>query len=913
MDICINGSRWWKIDFHVHSPASADYGHGDESARNITERDWIRGAKEKKLDAAVVTDHNTGDWVDRLVNELKEIEEEEQKPEWYHPLSIFPGVEISADGGSERVHLLAIFNPWRTTSEINGVLGACGITTGFGTPEGATYKSIADIVAAVKKAEGIVIGAHVDGPKGVLNGVNSLTDQLRAQLRCLSALEVCGDHLDESLSKEREIKRLAKIRGSDAHFATDIGSVYAWVKMGKATVPSLQLALRDNVFCVKDGSLADPNRTPDFYIESLSISNFKLCGRGDDGATNLLFSPNFSAIIGGRGSGKSTAIESARIAFNRVDERFLPSELAPRLLTFKEKMLLPESLIEVIFYSHGSRYRLQYSNENQQFDLSEFVEWDWLGVDLGDVATRFPVWIYSQKQLFELANRPNGLLALVDEAINSNVWRDKWNQTRGEYLRCCVTARELRDRVNSMVNLETQLSDLDKKITEYQSRGYGDVLRRIHEVRREDAAIRANPDVSLIKGELQKCLPVIEDIKFPEAEFASCSDELKGEIRVAYETLATSVNEFLDTVKKSISNIDAAMRMFGKKIELSQWNAVRLETEKSYQETFEALKEKGVAFDAGLYNRWLAEREALKAKIVEKRRLEQEKIQNLQKLRDAHSRLLDLRQQHAKERNEFLKATLNGNKYVRMTVLPFGDTATMEEDMREILGIEQDRFRDAFYNEENRGGLLAELVNWQSDNVSVEDLPEKIKSVKSILWAAAHNNCTSLPKSFVKRIETIYSTQESKINEIMAYWPEDKLVVEYSSGNGDFHSIEDGSPGQKSAAILAFLLGYGTSPLIIDQPEDDLDNSLIMSLVVNQLRVNKARRQVIVATHNANVVVNGDAEQVIAMKYMNGQLKPYAQGSLDDQATRSAVCNIMEGGQRALQKRCDRMLGVSLT
>jgi len=56
-----------------------------------------------------------------------------------------------------------------------------------------------------------------------------------------------------------------------------------------------------------------------------------------------------------------------------------------------------------------------------------------------------------------------------------------------------------------------------------------------------------------------------------------------------------------------------------------------------------------------------------------------------------------------------------------------------------------------------------------------------------------------------------------------------------------------------------------------------------------------------------------DPFKFIAMKYMNGQLKPYAQGSLDDQATRSAVCNIMEGGQRALQKRCDRMLGVSLT
>ena len=909
----INGSRWWKIDFHVHSPASVDYGHGDESARSITERDWIRGAMEKKLDAVVLTDHNTGDWIDRIENELNAIEEESQKPEWYHPLSIFPGVEISADGGSKRVHLLAIFNPWRKASEINGILGACGITSGFGSPDGASHKSIADIVATILNAEGIVIGAHVDGPKGLLDGVELPTDQIKGQIRQMSALEVCCDNIEAKFPNERLIKRLAKIRGSDAHLPSDIGSKCAWIKMGQATISSLRMALKDNVFCVKDGSEANPNKNPDFYLESLSIRNLKLCGRGDSGATQLYFSPNLSAIIGGRGSGKSTAVESIRITFNRDDDRFLSEEVNPRLATFKEKMLLPESLLEVIFCSHGSRYRLQYSHADRKRILSEFVEWDWLDVTLGDIATRFPVWIYSQKQLFELANRPNGLLSLVDEAINSNAWKDKWNQKRGEYLRCCVTARELRDRINGMVNVETQLNDLDKKIAEYQSRGYGDILQKIHQVRREDSAIRANPNVNLINGELKKCLPQIDTIEFPEAEFVNCPEELKAEIRETYATLTSRVSESLDSIKSAIADIGGTINWFKERIDKSQWNKVRLENEKTYHDTFEALKGDGVAFDAGLYNRWIAEREALLSKMAEKRRLEQEKSRNLESLRVVYSELFDLRRRHAEERNQFLRATLNGNKYVRMAVIPFGDTASMEEDMRLILGIESDRFRDSFYNEESRSGLLSEVINWEGNNVNAEDLPEKIESIKNILWAAAHNNCTTLPRPFVKRMEAIYSTQEAKINEIMAYWPEDKLVVEYSSGNGDFHSIEDGSPGQKSAAILAFLLGYGTSPLIIDQPEDDLDNSLIMSLVVNQLRVNKARRQVIVATHNANVVVNGDAEQVIAMKYMNGQLKPYAQGSLDDQATRSAVCNIMEGGQRALQKRCDRMLGVPLT
>ena len=152
----------------------------------------------------------------------------------------------------------------------------------------------------------------------------------------------------------------------------------------------------------------------------MSIRNLKFCGRGCDRATQLLFSPNLSAIIGGRGSGKSTALESIRITFSRDSDRFLSEELIPRLTSFKEKMLLPESLLEVLFCSHGSRYRLQYSHADRKLTLSEFVEWDWLDVNLGDVVTRFPVWIYSQKQLFELANRPNGLLSLVDEAINSS-------------------------------------------------------------------------------------------------------------------------------------------------------------------------------------------------------------------------------------------------------------------------------------------------------------------------------------------------------------------------------------------------------------------------------------------------------------------------------------------------------------
>jgi ABC-type cobalamin/Fe3+-siderophores transport system ATPase subunit len=141
------------------------------------------------------------------------------------------------------------------------------------------------------------------------------------------------------------------------------------------------------------------------------------------------------------------------------------------------------------------------------------------------------------------------------------------------------------------------------------------------------------------------------------------------------------------------------------------------------------------------------------------------------------------------------------------------------------------------------------------------------------------------------------------------WFPEDLLRVKYSKDPSlrKFEDIGSGSAGQKAAAILAFLLSYGDQPLIIDQPEDDLDNALIYDLIVSQIQENKNRRQLIIATHNPNIVVNGGAELVAALKFSGGQVQYEAQGSLDETKVRNAVCDIMEGGEEAFNKRYKRM------
>lgn len=109
---------------------------------------------------------------------------------------------------------------------------------------------------------------------------------------------------------------------------------------------------------------------------------------------------------------------------------------------------------------------------------------------------------------------------------------------------------------------------------------------------------------------------------------------------------------------------------------------------------------------------------------------------------------------------------------------------------------------------------------------------------------------------------------------------------------------------------MAFLLAFGDEPLILDQPEDDLDNHLIYELVVQQIKKNKLRRQLIIVTHNANIVVNGDAEIVNALEF-NGQCYVKRKGALQEQEVRTEVCHIMEGGPDAFKKRWAR-LGRSL-
>ncbi len=112
------------------------------------------------------------------------------------------------------------------------------------------------------------------------------------------------------------------------------------------------------------------------------------------------------------------------------------------------------------------------------------------------------------------------------------------------------------------------------------------------------------------------------------------------------------------------------------------------------------------------------------------------------------------------------------------------------------------------------------------------------------------------------------------------------------------------STGQKCTAILSLILVERSVPLVIDQPEDDLDNEFIFREIVQTLKREKERRQFIIATHNANIPVSGDAELIVVMQADQDHgwidVKP---GSIDDPELREPVEDILEGGKEAFRIR----------
>src|SRR5262249_37592159 len=163
------------------------------------------------------------------------------------------------------------------------------------------------------------------------------------------------------------------------------------------------------------------------------------------------------------------------------------------------------------------------------------------------------------------------------------------------------------------------------------------------------------------------------------------------------------------------------------------------------------------------------------------------------------------------------------------------------------------------------------------------------------LLDASGTDQKGLDRRLGRHLEQLRANTPEDLDGLAVWVPEDKIKLELVQPNGTPEDIEMGSAGQRTAGLLGLILSLDDSPLIIDQPEDDLESRLISSLVVTGLRFLKQRQQIIIVTHNPNIPVNGGAEQIVEMKFYAGQIRIGSMGALQNTEIRRAVCEVMEG------------------
>jgi hypothetical protein len=937
------GARWWKFDFHAHTPASKDTYWARNSVA-LTPETWLLKYMAAEIDCVAVTDHNSGDWIDLLKNTYREMKRQADAgspPAGFRELYLFPGVEISVHGG---LHLLAIFAPDCASSTIISLLGGVGFPSGLhgetdcSTDAACSRDSIILVIEEIQRCGGLAIPAHTDLSKGLLETTGATQqgakhpDAIRSALKSdLLGIEVVHQGASKPDLFKSAQNRWAEVLGSDCHSFRDPaipGSRFTWVKMESPSLEGLRLALLDgqgvSIRRSDDAVPFSPFALPEHFIESIEIANARYMGGG--GHPELLrFNPSFNALVGGRGTGKSTIVHALRLAYRRDQELLSGTDAADTFTRFvlgqkghKESGgVLPESRIAVTVSRDGIRHRLLWNLAGKGPAVED---WDdstgaWvISASQAITEQRFPLRLFSQGQIAALAGESQqALLQVVDEAAGTDEAQQAFNDAKRAFFTTRAKQRELKGTLNGREALNLSLQDVQRKLARFEAEHHAEILKSYQRTSRQRRELdRQFNNVMEMAQRLQAMSANLQAEDVPDGLFDTQAD---AEALNIAQLLASAVSQTKAQIEAAAQHLIDSGETLRTQLSLGRWQQSVEQSRLNYDTLKTALLSQGVN-DPHEYGRLVQDRQRLETEATRLDALQKQldELKDLAKVqRDA---VWQARRQISARRARFLQLTLENNSFVRIGLIPYSrDSQAIERSLRELLGIAE-KFKDDIYSdaqgEAPAKGLIADLLG----NVNLIENPkhpdtmlfeDEIKNLQ-IRLAKACKGSGDFGGWFNKFLVAEAEKRPEFIDQILCWFPDDGLRVEYSrNGDGkDFQPIEQASAGQRAAAMLAFLLSHGSEPLVLDQPEDDLDNHLIYGLVVQQIRTNKQHRQLIIVTHNPNIVVNGDAEMIHALEFKQ-QCTVSQSGSLQKTAMRDEVCKVMEGGKEAFERRYLRL------
>lgn len=925
------GAHFHKCDFQVHTPRDLNWegaGALTDAERIQYAQDFVAACREKGLDAVAITDHHDL-CIFKYIKQAAEQETDDNGkplvPE--ERLAVFPGMELTLAVPCQALLILDADFPVQLLPQ---VVMALSVTQ---TPETDAkhaqiqrlehIKTLKDLYDELNKREFLrerfIVFPHV----GESGNFTMLRSGFQAQYKSMPCV---GGFVDGSVTQHgkgnQEIlsgknkaygnKAIAVFQTSDNRKRdfSDLGKHPTWVKWARPTAEALRQA------CLARHSRVSHTqpRFPSIQITRVEVSNSKFLG-----PLGLDFNPQYNAVIGGRGTGKSTILEYVRWALcdqppSLDGEGEEIADFQKRRQSLIDGTLLPlGAVVDISFLLNGVSHVIR---RKASGELSLRIgEGPFQGCTEQNVRELLPIRAYSQKQLSAVGARLDELRRFVHAPIQAEL-----DGLEERISGLGIDLRAAFDRVVRFRALQSEIAahDIERKSLNEQIEKLRGSLKGLSP---DDQAIIARQGVYEAEQRIVQSLE--RDANAAKQALATAAAEFKR-LPVAIDTKGATENGAIlekahTELARWVAGVQSAVAVFqeafaepvaGKPLgeyfgTVGTWREKRETHRKEYDEATKR---------AAAHEETLRQIQGLEGRLAELNETADGKVQQLARLGEPAAEFTTARDGWKAAHRE--RADLLERQCADLTAV---SKSRLKAVLRRATDIEPlaEKLRQIVKGTKTRGERIEKLVEQISTNADpLETWHGILDELQALAWVRVEDEATTvLPVSprldnsgFTPRekVALARQIQPSAWLDLLLFDLKDLPVFQYQVRQDDFLPFENASPGQQATALLSILLLQDGPPLLIDQPEDDL-NMKVINDIVETLWQAKTHRQVIFVSHNANLVVNGDAEYIMCCDYRTtatesgGQIK--CTGAIDVPEINREIAEVMEGGLEAFKLR----------
>ena len=848
----------------------------------MTEKDYNAALVERCLKNEIqvvgIADHGCVDAVDNLRQALEA-----------QGIVVFPGFEIAS---TEKVHMVCLYPSGTPTATLHQFLGNLEVPTGVKKTAPSSLGCLA-IAERVLKQGGFWYAAHVTGVSGLLrlNQDGGGLTHIWTSCDHVLAAQIAGDidsipepEVQEILrNKNAQYKRarpIALLNSKDVRHPddTDNPRVFSWIKMTAPTLEALRLACHDP----ESRARLSHEVNPTYYsrIERITVK------RGYLEDLELDLSPNLNAIVGGRGTGKSTLIEAIRYAL----------QLPP---ANKDALRAHTGIIDANFGKEKAGIEITLSSfqqNSERYVISRYHGEPAKVLDeAGKVLKLAPkdvlphVEVYGQNELLAIVQDDAAKATLLGRFLpDDSAIREEVGDLETELEKNRKEIDALESKVADIATKLDQLPALLDKEKSFKKLGLETELDQVKARETQRAyATDVGEAIESLSSTVEVFEGAIEDLELPEMPTDCATAPLKG-FADAVALAKKGVTKAAAQARQSIEQAQAALEVSTTGFDQSI-AADELAFNKAVNK-LPALKGKSVAQLTNEYKK-------VSAEIAKVKPLGAQKTAHETKLLSLNQSRADLLEMLAKARNSRWTAL---GKAVKTLNKRLDGQLRVEFEPGRVRGPLKNFLLDCELE-----GVGDKRLAWIDDaeNLSIPDLVNLIREGSDVLLNRFKK--AGMQKQVADALAGLFAAQLRALEELGL--PEKmELLLNVTREGENYREVGKLSTGQQCTAILHLLLLDNPDPLVIDQPEDNLDNAFIADHIVNELRTSKTKRQFIFATHNANIPVFGDAEWIGVLHEEEGRAKLCASGSIDASDVKEFAANILEGGKEAFTHRREK-------